>query len=59
MGLMGCVHMHQGIPTIEGCGSPSHVQNVVEKNGENNQKLGKMSQIISQVPTLRLKYDKI
>jgi len=56
---MGCVHMHQEIPTIEGCGNPSHVQSVVEKNGEDNQKLGKISQIISQVPTLGLKYDKI
>ncbi len=23
--LMGCVHTHQGIPTIEGYGSPNHV----------------------------------
>jgi hypothetical protein len=51
--------MHQGIPTIEGCGSLSHVQSVVEKNGEDDQKLGKIGQIISQVPTLGLKYDKI
>jgi hypothetical protein len=51
--------MHQGIPTIEGCGSLSHVQSVVEKNGEDDQKLGKIGQIISQVPTLVPKHDKI
>jgi hypothetical protein len=44
---------------IEGCGNLSHVQNVVEKNGEKNQKPRKIGQSISQVPTLRLKYDKI
>jgi hypothetical protein len=51
--------MHQKIPTIERCGSPSCVQSVVEKNGENNQKPRKIGQILSQVPTLKLKYDKI
>jgi hypothetical protein len=59
MGSMGSVHMHQRIPTIKRCGSPSHVQSIVEKNGEDNQKARKISQIVSQVPTLRLKYDKI
>jgi hypothetical protein len=33
---MGSVHMHQGIIAIEGWGNPSHVQNVIEKIGENN-----------------------
>jgi hypothetical protein len=27
--------------TIKGCGNPSHVRNVVEKGGEDNQKVGK------------------
>jgi hypothetical protein len=38
---MGCVHTHQGIFAIEGWGSPSFVQSVVEKTRENNQKVGK------------------
>jgi hypothetical protein len=29
---MGNVHTHQGIPTIEGWGSPNHIWNDVEKN---------------------------
>jgi hypothetical protein len=28
--LMGCVHMHQWIFAIEGCGNPSCIQNVVK-----------------------------
>jgi hypothetical protein len=47
------------IPTIEGCGNPSHIRNVVEKIGENNQKAGKTNQVINQKPTPRLKHDKI
>jgi hypothetical protein len=31
IGLMGFVHMHQKIPIIERCGSPNHVQNIMEK----------------------------
>jgi len=31
--------MHQGIHAIEGCGNPSHIWNVVEKDGEDNQKV--------------------
>jgi hypothetical protein len=38
---MGCVHTHRRIPTIEGCGSPNCIRNVVEKDGENNRKVGK------------------
>jgi len=34
--LMGCVHTHQGILRIEGCGIPSHVWSIVEKDGEDN-----------------------
>jgi hypothetical protein len=57
--LMGCVHMHQNISIIERCRNPSRVWNVREKDGENNQKARKASQIISQVFALRLKHDKI
>jgi hypothetical protein len=39
--------MHQGIPTIERCDNPSHVQNVMEKNGEDNQEHGKIGQIVN------------
>jgi hypothetical protein len=37
---MGCVHTHQKIPTIEGCGNPSDIRSVTNKDGENNQKFG-------------------
>jgi hypothetical protein len=40
--LMGCVHTHWRIPTIEGCGNPSHVRNIVKKDGEYNWKVGKV-----------------
>jgi hypothetical protein len=50
---MECVHTHQKIPTIDGCGSLSHVQNFVEKTREDNQKVGKTNQVVSQMPTLR------
>jgi hypothetical protein len=43
VGSMGCVHTHQGRPAIEGCGSPSHIQNVPEKIKEDNQKVRKTS----------------
>ncbi len=38
---MGCVHTQREILTIEGCGNPSHVRNVVEKDGEYNEKVAK------------------
>ncbi len=57
--LMGCVHTHWGVPTIEGWGSPSHVWNFVEKIGENNRKVVKTSWIINQVPAPGLEHDKI
>jgi hypothetical protein len=37
---MGCVHTYQGIYTIEGCGNPSCIWSVVEKDGEDNRKAG-------------------
>jgi hypothetical protein len=42
---MGCVHTHQGMPTIERWGSPSLVWNVMQKIGEDNWKVGKTSQM--------------
>jgi hypothetical protein len=56
---MGCVHRHQRISTIEECGSPSCIWNVVEKIKEDNWKAKKIGQIISQMPTPGLKCDKI
>jgi hypothetical protein len=56
---MGCMHTHQRIPTIEECGSPSCIQSVVEKFGEDNLKAKKTNQVVSQMPTLGLKCDKI
>ncbi len=40
---MGCVYTHRGKFTIEGCGNPSYVQNAMQKIGEDNQKVGKIS----------------
>jgi hypothetical protein len=51
--------MHQGIPAIEGWGNPNHILNVVNKIMENNQKVGKIYQTISKMPTPGPKHDKI
>jgi hypothetical protein len=59
IGLMGCVHMHRGIFTIEGWGSLSGIWNVVEKTREDNQKVKKTNWTISQTFTLKPKNDKI
>jgi hypothetical protein len=56
---MGCVHTPRGILTIEGWGNPNHVLNVVNKIGENNQKVGKINQTLSKMPTLEPEHDKI
>jgi hypothetical protein len=56
---MGCVHTHWGNLAIEECGNPSHDWNVVEKNGEDNWKVGKIDQAIGQAPTPGLEHDKI
>ncbi len=56
---MRCVHTHQGILTIERCGNPSRIWNIVEKDGEDNWKVGKVGWAISQMLTLELKHDKI
>jgi hypothetical protein len=47
------------MPTIEGWGSPSCVQSVVQKIGEDNPKVRKINQTLSQMPTPRPKHDKI
>jgi hypothetical protein len=56
---MGCVHTHNGKLVIERCGNSSYIQSIVEKIGEDNQKVKKTSQVINQVFTLRPKHDKI
>ncbi len=56
---MGCVHTHWKRPTIEGCDSLNHIQNIVDKIGENNQKVEKFGQVISQALGPGLKHDKI
>jgi hypothetical protein len=55
VGSMGCVHTHQRMFTIEGWGSLSRVQNVVEKTRENDRKVKKTSWVVSQKPTPRPK----
>jgi hypothetical protein len=57
--LMGCVYTHRKRHAIEGCTSPSYIQSVVEKIGEYKLKVRKISRIISQTPTPRLKHYKI
>jgi hypothetical protein len=47
------------MPAIEGWGSPRHVQNVMQKTKENNKKVGKTNQDVSQALTPRPKHDKI
>jgi hypothetical protein len=56
---MGCVHTHQIIPTIERCGNPSHIHNVVKKDGEDNRKVGKVGWPINQMHASMSKHDKI
>jgi hypothetical protein len=56
---IGCVHTHWRLPKIEGWGSPSRVQNNIKKLRENNQKVGKISQIVSQVLAPGPEHDKI
>ncbi len=45
IGLMRCVHTHQGILAIEKWGNPNCIRSVVEKNGKDNQKVGKINWI--------------
>jgi hypothetical protein len=59
IGLMGCVHAHQRMFTIEGWGSLSYVQSIVEKIGENNWKVGKTGWTVSQMLAYGPKHDKI
>jgi hypothetical protein len=59
IGSMGCVHTHQMKPTIKGCDTPNHIENIVEKTNEGNWKVWKIGWIISQMPTPRPKHGKI
>ncbi len=59
IGSMGCEHMHQKILTIEGFGSSIHIQSIMEKIKEDNQKARKIGQDVSQAFTPRLKFEKI
>jgi hypothetical protein len=47
---MGCVHTHQKVLTIEGCGNPSRVWSAMEKVGEDNWMVKKVGWIISPTP---------
>jgi hypothetical protein len=42
---MGCVHMHQRIFVIEECGNPNRDWNIMEKDGEDNRRLGRLVKI--------------
>jgi hypothetical protein len=42
------------MPAIEGWGSPNCVRNVVQKLGENNQKVWKIGQVVCQTFALGL-----
>jgi hypothetical protein len=59
IGLMGCVHTHQGMLTIEVWGNLSCVWSDVEKIKENNRKARKIGWVVSQAPALKLEYDKM
>jgi hypothetical protein len=56
---MGCVHTHWWMYVIERWGSPSRVQNAMQKIGEDNWKVKKIGQIVSQAFTPGLEHDKI
>jgi len=43
---MGCVHTYWRIFIIEGCGNPSHIQSIMEKDGEDNRKARKANRTI-------------
>ncbi len=55
---MGYVHTHWR-PGIQGYDSLKHIRSDVEKIGEDNQKVGKIGQTISQMFALGPKHDKI
>jgi hypothetical protein len=59
IGLMVCVHTHWKMLITKGWGSPSYIWSAVEKNGENNWKVRKIGQVVSQSLALGLKHDKI
>ncbi len=55
---MGYVHTHWRLG-IQGYDSLKHIRSDVEKIGEDNQKVGKIGQTISQMFALGPKHDKI
>jgi hypothetical protein len=44
---------------LVGNANPSRIRNIMEKIGEANQKLGKISQIVNQTLALRLEHTRI
>jgi len=56
---MGCMHMHQRIPIIEGWSSLNHIRTAMEKTKEINWKLRKISWIVNQAPAPRPEHDRI
>jgi uncharacterized metal-binding protein len=44
---MRCVHMHQRILAIEGCGNLNCVKSDVERTREYNRTTGKISQVVN------------
>jgi hypothetical protein len=59
IGSMGCVYRHRRILAIEGWSSPNCVWINMEKNVEDNWKVEKIRQVVSQTPALGPKHDKI
>jgi hypothetical protein len=50
--------MHPKISTIEICGNPSYIRIVVDKDEEDNRKVGKVGSIVNQTLTPRPKHDR-
>ncbi len=53
------MHTHRGMPVIDGWGNPSCVRNAMQKNGEDNRKVEKTNQIVSQTFTPWPEHDKL
>jgi len=60
-----CAHALKDTCNVEYCANlvgnanPSRIRNIMEKIGEANQKLGKISQIVNQTLALRLEHTRI
>ncbi len=57
--MQGDMHTHRGMPVIDGWGNPSCVRNAMQKNGEDNRKVEKTNQIVSQTFTPWPEHDKL